>query len=161
MRDGEFKVEVQPDGSLLITATLAGRDWLAARQKEPGMYGSDASWILQDALRSGGAHGLADGGYGVFAPSEAGPSPYGEIPYDGQPQRGVLIAAGMRFNDEGRGPAEFGLIDDMVADRLWWFAQADQISPIDELRTKGVVVFAAVPSPQAEPQRKPSASFGL
>lgn len=157
MRGDEFKIEVQPSGSLLITATQAGRDWLAKRQQEPGNYGSDGSWILQDALRVGGSRAIADGGFDVFHPTEVSPNPYGQRPYDGRPQCGFIVAAGMVFNDEGPQASQWALIDDVVADRLWWFPQAEQLNPIDELRTKGFVLLESAPAPQP----KASASFGL
>lgn len=156
MRSKEFEVKVQPDGSLLIIATQAGRDWLAARQQEPGAYGADAAWILQDALQDAPVGGL-ERGIGVLAPNEVDPNPYGQNPHDGRRPPGVVIAAGATFVMDEPNPSKWALIDDMEAERLWWFPQAEQLSPVDELRTKGAVLFEPAPAPQA----KASASFGL
>lgn len=156
MRSKEFEVKVQPDGSLLITATPAGREWLGQRQREPGVYGSDAAWILQDALRDAPVSGV-EREVGVLDPSEVDPNPYGQNPRDGRRRPGVVIAAGTTFVMDEPNPAKWSLIDDMEAERLWWFPQAEQLNPVDELRTKGSVLFEPAPAPQA----KASASFSL
>ena len=131
MRGDEFDVQVQPNGGLLITATQEGRDWIAEQQERE----RDSTSILIDALEPYWTNGS-------YTPFDAGTA----NPFVGLTEA-PCIAEDMSHHDDGKRE---------VVGKLWWFPEYMLVDPVEELRTKGRVVFTAAPEPEQQPQRKAS-----
>lgn len=135
MRGDEFDIKVQPNGSLEITATQEGRDWIEEQQGRE----RDSTSILIDALEPYWTNGS-------YTPFDAGNA----NPFVGLTDA-PCIAEEMTYEDDGKRE---------VVGKLWWFPEYMLVDPVEELRTKGRVVFTAAPEPEEKPQRK-TASLAL
>lgn len=131
----EFDVEIQPNGALLITATQEGREWIEEQQARE----RDSTSILIDALERYWANGS-------YTPFDAGVA----NPFVGL-TAAPCVAEEMAYGDDSKRE---------VVGKLWWFPQYEMVDPVEELRTKGRVVFTAAPEPEEKPQSK-AASLAL
>lgn len=134
MRGEEFDVKVLPSGALQITATQEGRDWIEEQQAD-----RDSTSILIDALEPYWTNGS-------YTPFDAGVA----NPFVGLTDA-PCIAEEMTYDDDGKRE---------VVGKLWWYPEYQVLDPVEELRTKGAVVFTA--APEAEPEQpKRAAALSL